>query len=73
MDSETIQESLEGLDTSEAALAAARPKADRLRLLAAEDPAAFKQKLGAFLLRRGFSYAVAREVTKQLLDEMRDD
>ena len=73
VDSETIQESLEGLDTSEAALAAARPKADRLRLLAAEDPAAFKQKLGAFLLRRGFSYAVAREVTKQLLDEMRDD
>lgn len=73
VDSETIQQSLEGLDTSEAAYAAARPKAERLRLLAQEDPQAFKQKLGNFLLRRGFNYDIVREITNQLLREMREE
>lgn len=71
VDSETIQESLEGLDTSEAAYAAARPRAERLKLLAQEDPQAFKQKLGNFLLRRGFKYDIVREITNRLLRELK--
>ena len=71
VDSETIQHSLEGLDTREAAYAAARPKAERLKLLAQEDPQAFKHKLGNFLLRRGFNYDIVREITNQLLSELK--
>ena len=73
IDGETIQASLEGLDTSEAAYAAARPKAERLKLLAKEDPTAFKQKLGNFLLRRGFTYDIVRQVTNQFLREMKEE
>ncbi len=73
VDGETIDESLAGLDTTEAAYAAALPKAERGRTLAEEDPAGFKQKLGNFLLRRGFGYEVAREVTNRLLREMKEE
>lgn len=72
VDSETIQQSLEGLDTTEAAYAAARPKAERLKLLAQEDPQTFKHKLGNFLLRRGFNYDIVREITNTLLREMKE-
>jgi regulatory protein len=73
VDSETIQQSLEGLDTTEAAYAAARPKAERLKLLAQEDPQAFKQKLGNFLLRRGFNYDIVREITNRILGELKEE
>lgn len=73
VDNEIIQQSLEGLDTSEAAYAAARPKAERLKTLAKEDPQAFKQKLGNFLLRRGFNYDIVREITKRLLRELKTE
>ena len=72
VDSEAIDETLSDLDTSEAAYAAAMPKAERLRALAEQDPSAFKQKLGNFLLRRGFSYDVVREVTKRVLRELKE-
>ena len=55
VDSEAIDASLAGLDASEAAYAAARPKAERLASRwRRKTRAAFKQKLGNFLLRRGF-------------------
>lgn len=73
VDNEAIDESLEGLDAPEAAYAAARPRAERLAALAAEDPAEFKHKLGNFLLRRGFSYEVARGATNRLLREMKEE
>jgi regulatory protein len=73
VDSETIQESLEGLDATEAAYAAARPRAERLKILAQEDPSAFKQKLGNFLLRRGFTYDIVREITKRLMQELKSE
>lgn len=73
VDNEIIQQSLEGLDTSEAAYAAARSKAERLKTLAKEDPQAFKQKLGNFLLRRGFNYDIVREITKRLLRELKTE
>ena len=73
VDKETIDESLDGLDSSEAAYAAALPRANRLAALAAEDSAAFRRKLGDFLLRRGFTYDVVREVVARLLREMKED
>lgn len=73
VDKEIIDASLDGLDTSEAAYAAAQPKAVRLAALAAEDPAAFRRKLGEFLMRRGFTYDVVREVVIRLLREMREN
>jgi len=72
VDKEIIDESLDGLDSSEAAYAAAQPKATRLAGLAAEDPAAFKRKLGEFLLRRGFTYDVVRDVVARLLREVKE-
>jgi regulatory protein len=67
---ETIQESLAELDTTEAAYSAARPQAERWKLLAQEDPAAFRQKLSAWLARRGFSYGEVREVVRRIVAEM---
>ncbi len=71
VDNEAIDASLASLDAGEAAYAAARPKAERLRMLAEQDPSAFKQKLGNFLLRRGFGYDVVRDVTGRLLRELK--
>jgi len=67
---ETIDETLQAtLHTEEtAALQAARPKARRLAALDARE---FKQKLGAYLLRRGFSYDVALEAVSQAWQEVR--
>ena len=73
VDKETIDESLDGLDSSEAAYAAAQPRANRLSALAAGDPTAFKRKLGEFLLRRGFTYDVVRDVVARLLREMQEE
>lgn len=73
VDKETIDESLDGLDSSEAAYAAAQPRANRLSALAAGDPTAFKRKLGEFLLRRGFTYDVVRDVVARLLREMKEE
>jgi regulatory protein len=76
VDKETIDASLDGLDTGEAAYAAAyaaaQTRAARLAALATEDPVAFRRKLGGFLLRRGFTYDVVREVVTRLLSEMKE-
>ena len=73
VEKEIIDESLSGLDSNEAAYAAAQSRASRLAVLAAEDPAAFKRKLSEFLLRRGFTYDVVRDVVARLLREMKED
>jgi len=73
VDKETIEESLAGIDTGEAAYEAARARAARLAALAADDPATFKRKLSEFLLRRGFTYDVVREVVNRWLSEIRQD
>ena len=70
VDGEAIDESLSELDSDEAAYRAAQPRALRLAALAKEDPSAFRQKLGAFLLRRGFPYEVVQQVVKRLQREM---
>ncbi len=52
----------------ERALAAGRQK---LRALAGVDFPTFRDRLGPFLLRRGFSYGVARTAVRQLWEEAR--
>ena len=70
VDKGTIDETLAGLDPSEAAYAAGKPRAERLALLAKSDQASFRRKLSEFLLRRGFGYEVAQETVQRLLREI---
>lgn len=73
LDNETIAGALEGLDAAEDAYQAAKSRAQRLAALAQADPAGFRRKLGDFLLRRGFSYDVVKEVVGRLLHEIIQD
>ncbi|WIG58752.1 MAG: hypothetical protein OJF49_001498 [Ktedonobacterales bacterium] len=66
VDRETVAAATDPDQDEELALAAGR---QRLRALANLDYEAFRTKLGQFLLRRGFSYTVARTVTRQLWEE----
>jgi regulatory protein len=70
LDNSTIENAIAGLDSRAQALAAARPKALKLANLAQDDPAAFRRKLGDFLLRRGFDYETIREVVARLAEEL---
>lgn len=63
---ETVEAAAAPEQDAERALAAGR---QRLRSVAGLDFAGFRAKLGPYLLRRGFSYAVAREALRQLWDE----
>ncbi|MBX3062211.1 MAG: RecX family transcriptional regulator [Anaerolineae bacterium] len=67
--SEIIDEVLALVDTQEAAYQAARSKARQLSKL---EPREFREKLGAFLARRGFDYDAVREVTDRLLKEQKE-
>jgi regulatory protein len=68
--SDIIAASLEYLDAHESARRAAGEKTHRLR---GQTRAEFQNKLGAFLVRRGFSYDIAREVMDQLISELDDE
>jgi regulatory protein len=70
IDSKIIDEALAELDASEAAYQAAKDKARHLSKL---EPREFREKLGAFLARRGFDYGTVREVTDRLLKEQSED
>jgi regulatory protein len=67
---DTIDESLQVVahDDDEAAYQAALPKARRLARLELRE---FKQKLGAYLARRGFSYEVALDAARRAWEEVR--
>ncbi len=69
---ETIEAALVGLDPAASAYEAAQPRAIRLTALAQTDPAAFRRKLGDFLLRRGFDYEVVKETVARWVQEMQD-
>jgi regulatory protein len=56
------------IDESESAYRAGLARAKRLRDL---DQREFLDKLGAFLVRRGFAYAVAKSAARRLWDEQR--
>ena len=63
---ETVERVTDPDRDEERAIAAGR---QRLRALAGLDYAAFRTKLGQFLLRRGFSYADARTAVQYLWEE----
>ena len=73
LDSATIETAVGQMDEAAGAYQAARSRALRLALLAQADPAAFRRKLGDFLLRRGFDYEIVREVVARLAEELTDD
>lgn len=61
-----IDDLIQDIDEAESAYRAAAPKIHRWRLL---DPLEFRRKLGSFLQRRGFSYAVIAEVWERFQTE----
>lgn len=67
--SDVIKDVLEPVDAEDAAYRAALGQVRRLRGSTHRD---FKQKIGAFLGRRGFGYAVARAVATRLIEEQPD-
>ena len=64
---DAIDEALEGLDEEENALRAGRKLLSSLR---GADHATFEKKLGAYLQRRGFGFAVARQAILRLWEEL---
>lgn len=66
VDRETAAAAADPERDDERALAAGRVRA---RVLRASDYLSFKNKLGPYLIRRGFSYGTARDVVRQLWDE----
>ncbi|MBI3960896.1 MAG: RecX family transcriptional regulator, partial [Chloroflexi bacterium] len=67
----TIESVLDGaVDADAAAAQAARSQARRWRTL---DKETFRKKMAAFLQRRGFSWAVVRDVLEQSWQEMLDE
>jgi regulatory protein len=67
---EITEEAVDAEQDEERALAAGR---QRLRSLGGLDYQTFRDRLGPFLLRRGFSYTIARQVTKTLWEEAHGD
>jgi regulatory protein len=67
---EITEDAVDADQDEERALAAGR---QRLRSLGGLDYETFRDRLGPFLLRRGFSYAIARQVTKTLWEESHGD
>jgi len=63
---ETIERALRALDEEDSAYRAARKQARRYADLNDEQAQA---KLGAFLVRRGFPYSVAKATVKRLVEE----
>lgn len=67
--SETAEEAITDISDEEMALKAALPKAMRLKGATYEQ---FRQKIGGFLQRRGFSYGVTKETTAKLWQEIEE-
>lgn len=65
-----IDEALHELDSAQAAYAAARDKARRLRGL---DKRTFRNKLNAHLARRGFDYDTVSQAVDRVIEEMEAD
>jgi regulatory protein len=69
----TIEEAVGEVEAGSLAYQAARPQAERQAALAQSDPPAFRRRLIAFLVRRGFDYADARDAVNQLARELEAD
>lgn len=70
LDEEVISEALTAVDEEESARRAAHQRASRYIRL---DEKSFRQKMGQFLRRRGFTYRLIREVVDSLLQQRRGD
>ncbi len=68
--SEEIARAVNKVDENDSAYRAAKPRAERLTKLDADE---FRQKLTGFLARRGFSYQVSRGVVARLWTELRGE
>ena len=66
VDSEVIEEELQGIDEIEGAYRAGQKKA---RLLAGLSHQDFRRKMGAYLARRGYNWEVISEVANRLWSE----
>lgn len=66
VDRETVEAVTDPERDEERALAAGR---QRLRVVVGTDYQTFRDRLGQFLLRRGFSYGIARAAVRQLWEE----
>jgi len=64
---EVVEEATEGLDDDAAACRAAAKRAERFRSLPYPE---FRQKLGGFLQRRGFSYGVSNRAIAKVWTEL---
>ncbi len=65
-----IDDVLAGIDFHDSAYRAAQKRLRRLRGLTRRD---FQTRLGSYLGRRGFSYAITREVIEQIIQELEDE
>ena len=65
-----IEPALAGVEAHDSAYRAAQ---DRVRRLRGLEQGEFRNKLGAFLARRGFGYDIVREVIDQLINEIEDE
>ncbi len=70
LSSAAIADAIGQVDESESAYRAGLARAKRWRAL---ERRAFLDKLGAFLVRRGFTYEVAKDAAQRLWNEMRTD
>ncbi len=70
LDEQTIQQALTGVDEEAAAQALARRQAQRLKSV---PPHVFHQKLIAYLIRRGFSYELANNVSQNIWEELKNE
>jgi regulatory protein len=70
LDEEVISEALTAVDEEESARRVAHQRASRYIRL---DEKSFRQKMGQFLRRRGFTYRLIREVVDSLLQQRRGD
>lgn len=70
---EVVDELVSNEQDDERALAAGRKKAFSLIRTPGIDFATFRTRLGSFLQRRGFSYAVATKTVKALWQELKED
>ena len=66
VDRETAEAATDDENDEERALAAARQRARTLRT---SDYEGYRNKLGSFLLRRGFRYGLAQTVVRRLWEE----
>jgi regulatory protein len=69
LDEAAIEKALEGLDEEALAYQAALKQSRRLEGLSMRD---FRNKLGSFLARRGFSYEVIKPVVEKIWDEKQE-